>query len=140
MVLRSADDDESGVISLDEFASNKQLQELVKEKIALEKKMQKEIQMLKMTQKRAGQSECSRIRAIFDEFDNDKNGHLDSSELKNILVDLGREATPQQAKILLKEIDKDNSGKIEFGEFLDWWPTVEQFLSKMPVTPRSPKK
>ena len=130
LILRAADDDESGVISIEEFAQNRQLQELVVEKLECDKAMRAELRMLKRKGARVGAQESGRIRALFDKYDKDKSGALDTTELLGVLKDLCKlPISHQEARLILEEIDQDHSGKVEPGEMIDWWPTVEQFLS-----------
>eukprot|EP01061_Rhynchopus_euleeides_P030726 TRINITY_DN5099_c3_g1_i2.p1 TRINITY_DN5099_c3_g1~~TRINITY_DN5099_c3_g1_i2.p1 ORF type:complete len:206 (+),score=74.05 TRINITY_DN5099_c3_g1_i2:167-784(+) len=129
LILRAADDDESGVISVEEFAQNRQLQELVSEKLAHDKQMRNELQMLKRKGTRVSTEECGRIRAMFDKYDTDKSGSLDTKELHEVLRGLCKQPiSTQEARLILEEIDVDKSGKIEPGEMIDWWPTVETFI------------
>jgi calcium-binding protein CML len=57
--------------------------------------------------------------------DSDNSGSIDVEELKQVLVALGEEATDQQAKDLMHDIDKDGNGVISFEEFREamavWW-------------------
>ncbi|KAJ9460344.1 Calmodulin [Diplonema papillatum] len=130
LVLRAADDDDSGVISIEEFASNRELQQLVKEKLDQDKAFTANLRKMKKQLKRIGHEDCARIKSLFAQYDADNSGSLDSAELSAISKDLGYECSPHTARLLLNEIDADSSGKIELGEFLDWWPTVERVLNE----------
>ena len=130
LILRSADDDDSGVISVEEFAQNKQLQDLVSEKLACDVQMRNELRMLKRKEKRTSTADAGRIRALFDRYDVDKSGSLDTKELCQVLKDLCKKpVSNQEARLILEEIDQDHSGRIEPGEMVDWWPTVELFIA-----------
>lgn len=51
-------------------------------------------------------------------YDLDGSGSIDSEELKNVLAAAGEKSTNDYVKQLLKEIDTDNSGVIEWTEYL----------------------
>eukprot|EP01130_Rhizamoeba_saxonica_P003493 TRINITY_DN1473_c0_g2_i3.p1 TRINITY_DN1473_c0_g2~~TRINITY_DN1473_c0_g2_i3.p1 ORF type:complete len:117 (-),score=25.68 TRINITY_DN1473_c0_g2_i3:915-1265(-) len=68
------------------------------------------------------------FKYMFRMYDTDNNGSINSAELRNILIDIGhfsgREeylnlSDDQIADILLC-LDKDQSGEIDFSEFLAW--------------------
>lgn len=54
------------------------------------------------------------IREAFKLFDKDDNGYISVSELKNILTETGEKITPEEANELIKAIDKDGDGKIDY--------------------------
>ena len=61
-------------------------------------------------------------KMAFDSVDYDKNGHIDSKELEKIISqissDMGAEPpTKEDVKEILKNLDENNSGYIEFEEF-----------------------
>ena len=62
-------------------------------------------------------------RAAFDSVDTDKSGNIDNKELSKVMEgiskDLGIEP-PSEAEVqeVLKHLDTDNSGTIEFNEFV----------------------
>ncbi|XP_056021983.1 calmodulin-alpha-like [Ostrea edulis] len=56
------------------------------------------------------------IREAFKLFDKDDNGYISVSELKNILTETGEKITPEEANELIKAIDKDGDGKIDYEE------------------------
>ena len=61
-------------------------------------------------------SEC---KEIFDLFDKNGDGSISSTELDNLLRALGAKPTPEEIQEMINEVDKDNSGRIEFNEFLE---------------------
>ena len=62
------------------------------------------------------------VAAIFEMYDKDKNGWLDESQLKAIMVDVfakmgsKRAITDQEIKIVLNKMDRNKDGKIEPSE------------------------
>ena len=61
-------------------------------------------------------TEC---REVFDLFDKDKDGSITTKELGDVMRALGANPTNTELQEMISEVDKDNSGKIEFNEFLD---------------------
>ena len=59
------------------------------------------------------------IKEAFDLFDNDKSGTIDTNELKQALKNLGIDAKNQTLTNMMADLDKDNSGTIDFDEFID---------------------
>jgi len=54
----------------------------------------------------------------FNLFDADKSGSIDNKELESVMNQVGEKATPDQLKKIIAEVDTDNNGTVEFGEFL----------------------
>lgn len=54
------------------------------------------------------------IREAFKLFDTDNNGFITVAELRNILTDTGEKIRPEEADELIKAIDKDGDGKIDY--------------------------
>src|SRR4051812_42467031 len=65
------------------------------------------------------EDEVMEIKEAFDLFDNDKSGEIDTEELKQALKNLGIDAKNQTLQNMMQDLDKDNSGKIDFDEFID---------------------
>jgi len=55
----------------------------------------------------------------FIEFDVDNSGDIDFQELKMMLEKIGQPKTHLECKKMIKEVDKTNSGTINYREFLD---------------------
>uniref|UniRef100_A0A7S2QUP0 Calcium-dependent protein kinase n=1 Tax=Chlamydomonas chlamydogama TaxID=225041 RepID=A0A7S2QUP0_9CHLO len=55
------------------------------------------------------------LKAAFEHFDIDKDGHITHAELMESLKKLG--ITDEGIQDIIKEVDKDNSGTIEYNEF-----------------------
>ena len=59
-----------------------------------------------------------KLKQIFDRYDDDGSGEIDASELGMIFAALGQPMSDDEVEKLVKEIDEDESGMIEFPEFL----------------------
>lgn len=59
------------------------------------------------------------IKQAFDLFDTAGSGTIEAKELKVALRALGFEPNKEEIKKLISEVAKDDSGKIDFHEFLD---------------------
>ena len=63
------------------------------------------------------EQEMLRLRARFDMVDADGSGSIDAEELRQLLIDLGREPSEYSLNTMMGLADKDASGTIEFEEF-----------------------
>jgi Ca2+-binding EF-hand superfamily protein/ankyrin repeat protein len=68
----------------------------------------------------------------FSQYDTDKSGFLDRSELRNLIEALGASFTDDELDQAVKEIDSDDSGVIESSEFICWW--TNRIVSKRSST------
>ena len=59
------------------------------------------------------------LKEIFDYFDKDKSGTIDSKELVYLLRCLGENPVEAEVEDMIAALDKDNSGSIDWGEFYD---------------------
>lgn len=64
-------------------------------------------------------SHATAVKAIFKRWDTDGDGNVNLEELTKIMMGLGPFSEKDVAK-MMKEADKDNSGTIDVGEFVDW--------------------
>lgn len=64
------------------------------------------------------------MRAVFDEIDSDSSGSISESELMDALKIFGLRVTKNSAKRILKTIDKDGNGSIEWQEFSEFFSRV----------------
>ena len=62
--------------------------------------------------------QIAEYREHFNEYDEDKSGTVEAKELKSVLSKCGIEMTDGQVVDMIKEVDKDGSGNLDFDEFL----------------------
>lgn len=62
--------------------------------------------------------EITMFRHHFMMIDTDQGGSIDATELQSLGESLGNKMTVQEAEILIAEHDEDNSGTIDFSEFM----------------------
>lgn len=58
------------------------------------------------------------FREVFDLVDKDGSGAIDAEEVHELLSILGMEATPEEVDTMVREIDRDGNGEVDFEEFL----------------------
>lgn len=87
----------------------------------MEKKVEKKEEAQPTSQKKMSPEERNRLKEVFDRYDRDKSGSIDIDELTDMCTELGAKVTEEQAKQLMKELDQDGNGTIEFGEFAQFW-------------------
>ena len=63
----------------------------------------------------------SSLRAEFDRFDSDGNGHIDEAEFSALAQALGAHLSPTEVAVAFLAIDVNGNRQIEFGEFSSWW-------------------
>ncbi len=66
------------------------------------------------------------LKAVFDRHDRDRSGTLKSAELVHVANELGLFISKAEADIILKQFDLDNSGEVDFDEFLWFFGTFEE--------------
>mmetsp|Transcript_9428 Transcript_9428/g.42924 ORF Transcript_9428/g.42924 Transcript_9428/m.42924 type:complete len:148 (-) Transcript_9428:895-1338(-) len=64
------------------------------------------------------QDDINGCREAFNKFDKDGSGTIDASELKATLNAMGQNPTEEEIFQMISQVDDDNSGEIEFAEFL----------------------
>lgn len=70
-------------------------------------------------------------REAFDMFDKDGDGALTHLELRTVLESMGLVMTDAELQELALAMDADNSGKIEFSEFLEMMATKQREAENM---------
>lgn len=60
------------------------------------------------------------FKMLFEKYDDDKSGTIESGELVNLMVDLKWTSSPEAVEKALNVLDKDRNGTIDLDEFLKW--------------------
>ena len=63
-------------------------------------------------------TELAEFREIFDLVDKDKGGSISSEELADLMSTLGINASRDEIRTMVSEIDADGNGEIDFDEFV----------------------
>ena len=58
------------------------------------------------------------FKGVFELFDKDRNGKITSKELGTVMRGLGQNPTEEELKQIIREVDLDGNGTIDFKEFL----------------------
>ncbi|KAI8637291.1 hypothetical protein BD408DRAFT_437145 [Parasitella parasitica] len=77
------------------------------------------------------------LKEAFDAFDKDKNGSINAVELRAMMEKLGDKMTLKEAEELIKDVDLDNNGTVNFEEFCIMMG-VQQPKSEPRKSPASP--
>ena len=65
------------------------------------------------------EEEIQEVKEAFDLFDTDGSGAMDQKEIKVAMRALGLNPTKEELIKIIRDADQDNSGVIDFPEFLD---------------------
>jgi len=65
------------------------------------------------------------LKQEFDAYDADRSGYMDVKELKGLLEKLGEDLNEEELDQAFRELDSDNSGEIEFFEFVEWFTSED---------------
>ena len=61
------------------------------------------------------------LRARYQSYDRDGDGHIDLSEFGALLDELGLGYEDAQVRAAFSALDADHNGQIDFAEFSEWW-------------------
>ncbi len=67
-------------------------------------------------------------RVVFDKYDRDASGGIDSSEFRDMCYDLGHALSDAEYVLALQLLDANGDGRIEYSEFVSWWKQEVYFL------------
>jgi len=59
------------------------------------------------------------------QFDADRNGHITAGEIKDVLKALGEDTPGYKIRDMIREVDMDENGTVEFEEFLKVFTTCK---------------
>jgi len=66
-------------------------------------------------------------RRIFNKYDTDQSGSIDSTEFRNLCYGLGYFLSPTELDLAIKLLDKDGNKTISYQEFHSWWTSSDRF-------------
>jgi Ca2+-binding EF-hand superfamily protein len=67
------------------------------------------------------EEQLDELREAFDYNDRDHDGMIQRDEFSDMLDELEADMSPKEIEIGFKDIDTNDDGLIDFGEFVDWW-------------------
>jgi calmodulin len=74
-----------------------------------------------MAKSKPNEEELDELRETFDYNDRDGDGRIQLPEFSAMLDELEAEMSDGDIEIGFKDIDTNDDGLIDFGEFVDWW-------------------
>ncbi|KAG0302574.1 mitochondrial glycerol-3-phosphate dehydrogenase [Dissophora globulifera] len=74
--------------------------------------------------------ELAEFHKVFGALDHDGDGHINGQDLGEVLKNLNMEVDAQVLKNIIDEVDLDNSGSIEFNEFLEVMGGLKEHASR----------
>lgn len=70
-----------------------------------------------MAHKMADVRSESSLKASFALFDHSGDGFIDAAEMRNLMINVGEPVTIEDVNELLKEVDRDGDGVVNYSEF-----------------------
>lgn len=64
-------------------------------------------------------------------YDANGDGKIDSSELRSLCADAGKNLTEEETKAALQAIDENENGVIEFNEFVGFWVNPSKYVAEL---------
>ena len=64
------------------------------------------------------EEQTAEFKEAFTLFDKDGDGTISTKELETVMTSLGQKPTLAELEMMIKEVDIDGNGEIDFGEFL----------------------
>jgi len=61
------------------------------------------------------------IRAKFEQFDAEGNGHIDEAKFTGLVRKLGLKMTDAKAAKAFRSLDSSGEGQVDFDGFCAWW-------------------
>lgn len=94
-MIRSVDADSNGTVEFDEFV--------------------RAVEMRRRSM--SGGDDEAHWREVFAMFDSDSNGKISAEELQRVMTNFGQKMTLEEAKSMIRDLDVDGDGEIDFDEF-----------------------
>lgn len=73
-------------------------------------------------------------------YDANGDGKIDSSELRSLCSDAGKNLTEEETKAALNAIDENENGVIEFNEFVGFWVNPSKYVAELKSISEADKK
>jgi solute carrier family 25 phosphate transporter 23/24/25/41 len=124
-LFRTIDADNSGHISLEEFKTVCQKLSLDVSTEEINRFLQADVtgdSLLDFTE--FCQFYISSLDQVFKAIDTDGSGHIAIDELEDAFRKLGHSVTRREIKQLLSQVDKDQSGSVDFQEFCEYFASL----------------
>ena len=74
-----------------------------------------------MPKEKPSEEELDELRETFDYNDRDGDGLIERDEFAAMLDELEADMSEAEARVGFDEIDTNDDGRIDFGEFVAWW-------------------
>lgn len=74
-----------------------------------------------MPKQKPNEDELDELREAFDYNDRDGDGRIQLDEFSAMLDELEAGMSPKEIEVGFQDIDTNDDGLIDFGEFVDWW-------------------
>ena len=74
-----------------------------------------------MPKQKPSEEELDELRETFDYNDRDGDGLIEPDEFAAMLDELEADMSEAETRVGFREIDTNDDGKIDFGEFVAWW-------------------
>ena len=70
-----------------------------------------------MAHKMADEKSEATLKAAFSVFDTSGDGYISAAEMRRIMINVGEPVTLEDVESVIKKVDRDGDGKIDYAEF-----------------------
>jgi calmodulin/calcium-binding protein CML/plastin-2 len=74
-----------------------------------------------MPKQKPSEEELDELRETFDYNDRDGDGLIELDEFAAMLEELEADTSEAETRVGFRDIDTNDDGRIDFGEFVAWW-------------------
>ena len=71
------------------------------------------------------------LEQAFRMFDKDGDGFIDAAELRHLLTNLGEKLTEAEVDEMIREVDIDGDGKVDYQGNVTRWPEIEIQIAQL---------
>lgn len=68
-------------------------------------------------------------------FDRDGDGHISTTELRMVMLNLGEKMSEEEVEHMIKEADEDGDGQVNYEGIFVYWTRSSYFLNRKGCTP-----